>query len=299
MSISAKQVKELRQQTNAGILDCKEALQETDGDMDAAAEWLEKKGITAAQKKSGRVAAEGLIQYWRSDDKKSATLVEVNCETDFVARNDDFQTFARRVTDAIGEVGVDSVDDVDDVELDGEPVSQVVTEKIATLGENINIRRVERLEAPEGVIGGYIHTGNQIGVVVSVNATDVDDEVDTFARDVAMHAAAMAPPYLDRDDIPQDAIESQKDVFRAQMEEQGKPDHIIPKIIEGKINKWIGEQTLVNQPFVKDSDSTVGELQSEMEGVSISEFVRFEVGEGIETEEEDFADEVAEALDQE
>jgi elongation factor Ts len=299
MSISAKQVKELRQQTNAGILDCKEALQENDGDMEAAAEWLEKKGITAAQKKSGRVAAEGLVQYWSSDDGTSASLVEVNCETDFVARNDDFQSFARRVTDAIGEAGVESAEEAGDVELDGEPISQVVTEQIATLGENINIRRVERVEAPEGVVGGYIHTGSQIGVLVSLKATDVDGEVEGFARDVAMHVAAMAPPYLDRDDIPEDAIESQKDVFRAQMEEQGKPDHIIPKIIEGKINKWIGEQTLVNQPFVKDSESTVGELQSEMDGVSIAEFVRFEVGEGIETEEEDFAGEVAEALDQE
>mgnify|MGYP006279579613 CR=1 FL=1 len=299
MSIDAKQVKELRERTNAGILDCKKALQETEGDMDEAVEYLEKKGITAARGKSGRVAAEGRVGFWSNDDRTEAALVEINCETDFVARNDQFQEFVEEAVEAIGESGIGDVDDLGEVELDGKPVPEYVTEQIATLGENIKVRRLHRLSNDAGTIGAYIHAGSQIGVLVSVDVEGdaKDDDVQTFARDVAMHVAAMNPPYLSADEIPEDDLESQKEVYASQMEEEGKPEHIIPQIVEGKIGKWKSEVSLLEQPFVKDSDVTVGELQDDKEGVEIAEFVRFEVGEGIETEEEDFAQEVADQLE--
>ena len=300
MSIDAQLVKELRDRTNAGILDCKKALQETDGDMDEAVEYLEKKGITAAKNKAGRVAAEGLVDHWTNADKTQAALVEVNCETDFVARNDQFQEFVDTVTEVIGESGIGSVDELDQVDIDGTPVPDEVNEQIATIGENIRVRRIERLENPDGTIGAYIHAGSQIGVLVSVDVDGdaQDDDVQRFARDVAMHIAAMNPPYLSDAEIPDEDLEKQKDVFASQMEEEGKPDHIIPQIVEGKMGKWKSENTLVDQPFVKDSDRTVGELQDDIGNVELVSFTRYEVGEGIEADEdENFAEEVAEQLD--
>jgi len=299
MSIDAKQVKELRERTGAGILDCKEALSETDGDMDAAVDYLEREGIAAAKNKAGRIAAEGLVDTWIDGDRQKALLTEINCETDFVARNDDFQSFVEAVTQAVGESEIDSTDELESVEVDGEPVPTVVKEKIASLGENINVRRFVRLANPNGTVGEYIHAGSQIGVLVSI---DVDgdakqDRVQDFARDIAMHIAAMDPPYLNRDDIPADDLEKQEEIFAEQMRDQGKPEDIIPQIVEGKIGKWASEVCLLEQPFVKDSDRTVKEVQEDIGDVEIVEFVRFEVGEGIETEEEDFSQEVAEQLD--
>lgn len=299
MSIDADQVKELRERTSAGILDCKEALKETDGDMDEAVEYLEKKGITAAKQKSGRVAAEGLVDIWASADRNEAALVEVNSETDFVARNDEFQEFVETVTERVGESGVESVDAAQDLEIDGTPLSDAVNEKIATLGENIRVRRIDRMSNDGGTVGTYIHAGSQIGVLVSVDVDGdpEDDEVQTFARDVAMHIAAMDPPFLSPEAIPDEAMESQEEVFAAQMEEQGKPEHIIPQIVEGKIDKWKTENSLTEQPFVKDSDLTVGELQESIGTVELVDFVRYEVGEGVEEDDENFAEEVQEQLE--
>jgi len=299
MSIDADQVKELRERTSAGILDCKEALNETDGDMEEAVEYLEKKGITAAKQKSGRVAAEGLVDCWVNDSRDGAALVEVNSETDFVARNDEFREFVETVTQTVGEAGVESAEAAEDLEVDGRPLPEAMNDKIATLGENIRLRRVERIENPDGTVGTYVHAGSQIGVLVSVDVAGKpeDDEVQTFARDVAMHVAAMDPPFRSPDSIPEEALESQKEVFAAQMEEQGKPEHIIPQIVDGKIDKWKTEKSLTEQPFVKNGDLTVGELEESVGGVEIVEFVRFEVGEGIEEDEENFAEEVQEQLE--
>jgi elongation factor Ts len=299
MSIDAEQVKELRDRTSAGILDCKEALKETDGDMEEAVEYLEKKGITAAKQKSGRVAAEGLVDDWANADRNEAALVEVNSETDFVARNDEFQEFVATVAERVGESGVESVDAAQDLEIDGTSLSDAVNERIATLGENIRIRRIDRMANDGGTIGTYIHAGSQIGVLVSVevDGDPEDDEVQSFARDVAMHIAAMDPPFLSPNAIPEEAMESQEEVFAAQMEEQGKPEHIIPQIVEGKIDKWKTEHSLTEQPFVKDSDRTVGELQESLENVEVVDFVRYEVGEGVEEDEENFAEEVHEQLE--
>jgi elongation factor Ts len=298
MGISAQQVKELRDRTGAGMMDCKHALQETDGDMEAAVEHLEKKGIAAAQKKSSRVAAEGLVRAWTGEDESEAVIVEINCETDFVARNDQFQTFADEVTEAIGRSDAVSDDDLAEVDVHGKSVPDHITETIATLGENISVRRFARFSAPEGLVGTYIHAGGQIGVLVKVDISgDASrDDVGGFARDVAMHIAAMSPPYLTPDDIPDDVRASQEDVFAAQMAEEGKPEHIIPKIVTGKIKKWESEVSLLEQPFVKDTDKSVGEFQDSVGGVSIADFVRFEVGEGIEKQEADFREEVAEQL---
>lgn len=298
MGISAKEVKALRDRTGAGMMDCKKALQENDGDMDAAIEYLEKKGIAAAKKKSGRVAAEGLVRAWTNDDANEAVLVEINSETDFVARNDQFQAFSDDVTAAIGASDINSVDDLEQVEVHGKSVPEHTTETIATLGENISVRRFARLAADNGLVGTYIHAGDQIGVLVKV-AIDGDadrGEVEDFARDVAMHIAAMNPPYLSPSQIPDAERSSQEEVFSAQMAEEGKPEHIIPKIVTGKIKKWESEVSLLQQPFVKDTDKTVSEYQETLDGVSIEDFVRFEVGEGIEKKEEDFRKEVAEQL---
>ncbi len=298
MGISAKEVKALRDRTGAGMMDCKKALQETDGDMDAAIEYLEKKGIAAAQKKSGRVAAEGLVRAWTNDAGTNAVLVEINSETDFVARNDQFQAFADTVTEAIGQSDAQSNDDLDEVPVDGKTIKELTTETIASLGENLSVRRFARFQAPEGLVGTYIHAGDQIGVLVKVDlANDADrDAVDEFARDVAMHIAAMSPPYLAPSDIPEDVRASQEEVFSAQMAEEGKPEHIIPKIVTGKIKKWESEVSLLEQPFVKDTDQSVGQFQDTVGGVKIVDFVRFQVGEGIEKQESDLRKEVAEQL---
>lgn len=298
MGISAKEVKALRDRTGAGMMDCKRALEETGGDMDAAIEYLEKKGIAAAKKKAGRVAAEGLVRAWTNEDASEAVLVEINSETDFVARNDSFQEFADDVTEAIGQSDITSDDEIGEVAIAGKTIEKHTTETIANLGENISVRRFARLQAPEGLVGTYIHAGDQIGVLVKVNiGGDVDrDAVEELARDVAMHIAAMNPPYLAPSDIPEDVRGSQEEVFAAQMAEEGKPEHIIPKIVTGKIKKWESENSLLEQPFVKDTDQTVGEFTSSVGDVEIADFVRFQVGEGIEKEESNLREEVAEQL---
>lgn len=299
MGISAKQVKELRDRTGAGMMDCKRALQETDGDMDAAIEHLEKKGVAAAKKKAGRVAAEGMVSAWVSEDASEAVLVEVNCETDFVTRNAQFQEFVQRVTEAIGrssEAPEDGFQDRVTLADSDKTVAAYTTEQIASIGENMSVRRFARFNAEDGYVGTYIHAGDQIGVLVKCEVDEGAEGVEDFARDVAMHAAAMNPPYLSADQIPAQEREAQERIFAEQMAEEGKPEKIIPKIVAGKINKWESEVSLLKQPFVKDSDITVAEHQAAVGGVKLVDFVRFEVGEGIEKVESDLAKEVAEQL---
>jgi elongation factor Ts len=300
MGISAKQVKELRDRTGAGMMDCKKALQETDGDIDAAIEHLEKKGMAAAQKKAGRVAAEGLVNAWVDSGHTEAVLVEVNCETDFVTRNDQFREFVDKVTEAIGESEVaEDADFKSEVTLVGtdKTIEKYTTEQIAAIGENMEVRRFARFTVDDGYVGTYIHAGDQIGVLVKCEVEDeVNNDVEAFARDVAMHVAAMNPPYLNPGQIPADEREAQEKVFAEQMKEEGKPEDIIPRIVQGKIGKWESEVSLLKQPFVKDADMTVEEFQKDVGGVSVVDFVRFEVGEGIEKEEADLAAEVAEQL---
>jgi len=284
MSITASQVKELRERSGAGMMECKKALVETGGDMEAAVEHLRKSGLAKADKKAGRVASEGAVVEAAGAD--GAVLVEINCETDFVAKDDNFRAFAKRVAEIALRSGIEDAAALADAEFaDGETVETRRQQLVATLGENIQLRRVRHVSADGDVIAGYIH-GGRIGVLVRLEGGD-----EALARDIAMHVAALNPPYVDAESVPADVLEQEKGILRAQAEESGKPPEIVEKMITGRLNKHLAEITLIGQPFVKDPDQTVGQLLK-ASGASVRDFVRFEVGEGIEKEEGDFAAEV-------
>ena len=283
MTITASLVKELRERSGAGMMECKKALVETGGDIEAAIQHLRKSGLAKADKKAGRVAAEGAIID--AADAGGAVLVEINCETDFVAKDDNFRAFAARVAQVA--LGVDSVETLLAAEYEsGESVEARRQQLVAKLGENIQVRRFERVPATAGgAIGAYIH-GGRIGVLVALEGGSED-----LARDIAMHVAALNPQFVDSDAVPADVLEKEKEILRAQAQDSGKPADIIEKMIVGRLNKHLAEITLVGQPFVKDSDQTVGQLVKAA-GAKVRGFVRLEVGEGIEKQESDFAAEV-------
>ena len=284
MSITASQVKELRERSGAGMMECKKALVETGGDMEAAVEHLRKAGLAKADKKAGRVAAEGAIIQAANDS--GAVLVEINCETDFVAKDDSFRAFADRVAALALEAGSDDVARLGEAEYEGgETVEARRQQLVSKLGENIQLRRIARLGDNADVIGAYIH-GGRIGALVGLGGGDAE-----LARDLAMHVAALNPDFVDADAVPGDVLEKEKEILRSQAEESGKPPEIVEKMITGRLNKRLAEITLVGQPFVKDSDQTVGKLLS-AKGAKVVSMVRLEVGEGIEKEEADFAAEV-------
>jgi len=284
MSITASQVKELRERSGAGMMECKKALVETGGDIEAAIEHLRKSGLAKADKKAGRVAAEGAIV--EAADASGAVLVEINCETDFVAKDENFRAFADRVAELALAAGNDDVAALAEADFDsGDSVEARRQQLVAKLGENIQIRRIRRVDADGGVIGAYIH-GGRIGVLVSLEGGD-----EALARDIAMHVAALNPPFVDAESVPADVLDKEKNILRAQAEDSGKPPEIIEKMIVGRLNKHLAEITLVGQPFVKDSDQTVGALLKS-KGAKVRNFVRLEVGEGIDREESDFAAEV-------
>jgi elongation factor Ts len=287
MAISAAQVKELRQRTGCGMMECKKALVDADGDMESAAEDLRKSGLAKADKKAGRVAAEGLIIVEVSGDGKSAVMVEVNSETDFVAKKTEFQDFSRAVARRIL---ADSPADTEALMAlpladGGESVEEARRGLIATIGENINVRRFVRRDATGGNLSSYLH-GDRIGVLVEVDGGDAD-----LARDIAMHVAASKPVCVDESGVSQDVLDKEKDIFSAQAEASGKPADIIEKMVAGRIRKFLGEITLLGQPFVKDPDQTVGKLLKGA-GATVKGFERFELGEGIEKKTENFAEEV-------
>lgn len=279
-------VKELRERTGAGMMECKKALVETAGNIDAAAESLRKKGAAAADKKSSRIAAEGIIVIKQAADSKSASIVEVNCETDFVAKDASFAEFASKVADLVladapADVGALSSRDIGN----GKSVEQARTELIGKIGENVSIRRFRLARAGDGEsISGYLH-GNRIGVLVNVSGDPA------VGRDVAMHIAASKPLSLSADDLSSDIIDKEKEIFKAQAESSGKPSEIVEKMISGRVNKFLKENTLMGQPFVKDPDLTVEKYLSSNNS-SVSSMIRFEVGEGIEKKQDDFAAEV-------
>lgn len=286
MAITAAQVKDLRERTGAGMMECKKALVETDGDIDVAIENMRKSGAAKADKKAGRVAAEGLLRVQTSDDGKQAAIVEVNCETDFVTKGDDFQNFVTAVAKVALDKQTADIDALLNAAMDdGVSVADSCKNLIAKIGENMNVRRVQLIENNDGIVANYLH-GSRIGVVVSLNGGD-----ETLARDVAMHIAATNPQAISADDVDASLIEKEKDIFTAQAKESGKPDEIIEKMITGRIAKFLKEITLVGQPFVKDPDQTVEKLLKANNATVVS-FSRFEVGEGIEKKEENFADEV-------
>ncbi|SIN76391.1 translation elongation factor Ts (EF-Ts) [Sulfurivirga caldicuralii] len=286
-AITASMVKELRERTGAGMMDCKKALAETNGDMDAAVDLLRKKGMASADKKADRVAAEGIIAVAVSEDGKKAAIVEVNCETDFVAKGDDFQNFANEVAKVVLETGIVDPEALASQKLpNGQTIDETRRELIAKIGENIQIRRAELLQTENGHIGVYRH-GDRIGVVVMMEGGD-----DTLVRDVAMHIAATKPAAISAEDVPAEVIAHEREIFAAQARESGKPENIIEKMIEGRINKFLKEVTLLGQQFVKNPDVTVEQLLKDADA-AVKQFARLEVGEGIEKKEENFAEEVA------
>jgi len=284
MSITAAMVKELRERTGSGMMECKKALVETDGDIEAAIENMRKSGLAKADKKAGRVAAEGQVGLVIADDGKSAAMVEINSETDFVAKSDDFTAFADGVAKLVLENDPADVDALNGMDLDGETVDERRKSLVAKLGENIQLRRFVRY-VTSGVIGGYRH-GERIGVLVENSGGEQE-----LARDIAMHVAASRPICVSEADVDPAVVEKEREIFSAQAAESGKPADIVEKMVEGRIRKFLAEITLVGQPFVKDPDQTVGKLVKS-KGVEVNRFDRFEVGEGIEKEETDFAAEV-------
>jgi len=271
--ITAALVKELRERTGAGMMDCKKALTAVEGDMDKAIDFLREKGLAAAAKKAGRIAAEGVVGSFVSADGKIGAIVEVNCETDFVAKTDGFKELVEKIAAHI--VATKPAD-----------VEALVTASVAKIGEKISVRRFALYEAPEGVVAAYIHGGGKIGVIVELKGGNAE-----LGKDVAMHVAAANPSYLERSQVPAAELEHEKEVLSEQAKNEGKPEKIIEKMVMGRINKYYKEVCLVDQEFVKDPDQTVGNLVKAA-GAEVLAFSRFQLGEGIEKKQEDFAAEV-------
>ena len=283
MSISASMVKELRERTGAGMMECKKALVETGGDMDAAIEQLRKSGQAKADKKASRVAADGRILI--AEEGATAVILEINSETDFVAKDENFGAFADAVVGKVLAGSIGTVEELMNAELsEGKTVEQARTALVAKVGENISVRRFTRVTT-EDRMGSYIH-GARIGAVVAMNGGD-----DELARDIAMHIAASNPVCIDEAGVPADTLERERRIFAEQAQESGKPTEIIEKMVQGRVAKFLKEITLVGQPFVKDPDTSVGKLLSSA-GATVTGFVRYEVGEGIEKKQENFAEEV-------
>ena len=305
MAITAGMVKELREMTGAGMMDCKKALTETNGDMDAAIEFLRKNGQAKAEKKAGRIAAEGIVKTVVRDDKVAA-IVEVNSETDFVAKNDEFQGFVEAV---VNQVADNNPADMDAfmaeawAEDSSKTVKDALVEKIAVIGENLNIRRFERVEAENGCVVSYIHGGGRIGVLVVADTDVVNDEIKTCLKNVAMQIAAMSPKYVSRDEVSQEFMDHEKEILLAQAKKENpeKPENIIEKMIIGRLNKEMKEICLLDQVYVQDSDLTVAKYVAKVAkennaNVTVKKFIRYETGEGIEKKEENFAEEVAKQM---
>ncbi len=289
MSFGMKEIKKLRERTGAGVLDCKKALQENDGDVDAAIDYLREKGMAAAAKRAGKVAAEGLVQTDINEEKNEGLILEVNCETDFVAKNDNFIELVDDINQQLKESEADTVEEAlaeTYYKNEDKTLETVIKEAVASIGENIRLRRFARCQT-DGFLHSYIHMGGKIGVLVEFSG----EENLTAANNIAMHIAASSPEYLSREDVSEEDIAREKKVYREQMLNEGKPEHIIDDIVEGKLGKFYTQICLLEQEYVRDTDLTVGEYLEEVE-LEVESFVRYEVGEGIETEEEDFAEEV-------
>jgi elongation factor Ts len=300
MAISASMVKELRDKTGAGMMDCKNALNENDGDIEAAIDWLRAKGIAKADKKSGRTAAEGLIAV--VSDGTKAAVVELNSETDFVSRNGDFQALATGIANvALGTDG--SVDAISAAEMGGKAVSENVTEAISTIGENMSLRRSAVVEVGQGVVASYVHNAisdglGKIGVLVALESSGDAAALNAIGRQIAMHVAATNPLAATKDEMDAEVVERERKIFSESARESGKPDNIVEKMVEGRIRKFYEENVLLSQTFVIDGENSVEQTIKNAEKdvgapIALKGFVRFHLGEGVEKEEEDFAAEVA------
>ena len=283
--ISASMVKELRESSGAGMLDCKKALEATNGNMEEAINWLREKGISKAAKKASRIAAEGLAFAKIMDNK--AVIVEVNSETDFVAKNEEFKNLVNEIANVVLENNPTSVEEALEVEQNGKKLADIISEKIATIGEKLSFRRFEILEKESNqIFGTYSHMGGKIVTVVIIDGQDAE-----LAKDIAMQAAAMKPLYLNRDEVPSDRVEKEREVLTEQAENEGLDKNKLPMIVNGRLNKFFEEVCLVDQSFIKENKMKVSKYV-ESKNSKIVKFVRYEVGEGIEKKEENFADEV-------
>ena len=301
MAITASMVKELREMTGAGMMDCKKALNETNGDMDAAVEFLRKNGQAKAEKKAGRIAAEGIVTAEVRDDKVAA-IVEVNSETDFVAKNAEFQAYVKAVAEQVLDSDAKDMDAfmAETWKADtSKTVKEALTERISVIGENLNIRRFEKVVS-DGCVVSYIHGGGRIGVLVEADTDVVNDEIKTCLRNVAMQVAAMYPKYVSRDEVSAEYMDKEKEILLAQAKQENpdKPDNIIEKMIIGRLNKEMKEICLLDQVYVQDSDLTVAKYVEKVAkengaNMTVKRFIRFETGEGLEKKSEDFAAEVA------
>lgn len=298
MSITAAMVSELRKATGAGMMDCKKALTETAGNMEEAIDFLRKKGLSAAAKKSGRVASEGLVAA--ESNGAVGAIVEINAETDFVAKNEAFQEFVNGVRDIVLANPVADLEALNAMAYpgSGRTVAEELTHQIATIGENMSIRRLARIDAGEGVVTSYVHGAGKIGVLVELKTSAKDERVNELGKQIAMHVAAAAPQYLNREEVPTEIVEKEKEIMRVKALESGKPENIVEKIIAGQINKFFGDVSLLEQAFVIDPDQTVQKVVdacAKQVGAPIilSGYVRFQLGEGIEKKVDDFAAEVA------
>ena len=289
--ITAQLVKDLREKTGAGMMDCKKVLTETDGDMEKAIELLRERGIAKAAKKSSRIAAEGLVDAYVSEDGKVGAIVEVNSETDFVAKNAEFQEFVKEVAKIVAEKNPADVDSLleETYESEGKSVKEVLTDKIAKIGENMTVRRFVRYET-DGFVETYIHGNGKIAVIVDMAKGD-----HTAAKDVCMQIAAARPEYLNEAEVPQERLDKEMEILKAQAMNEGKPEAIAEKIVQGRIGKFYSEICLLNQEFVKNPDIKVSEMLKQTDS-EVNKFARFEKGEGIEKKEENFAEEVMKQL---
>jgi elongation factor Ts len=301
MAVTAAMVKELRERTGAGMMDCKNVLLETDGDMERAIEVLREKGLAKAAKKAGRVASEGLVRITFSPDYKAAAIAEVNSETDFVAKNVDFISFVESVSSLAVEEKWDNLEDLLALPRGGETLKDRLNGLIATIGENLNIRRAERLEKPGVVYVGYTHGGGKIGVLVGLETEASREEVAACGKDVAMQIASMSPKFIDESQVDPAYVESEKKILVQQALNEGKPADIVEKMVAGRLKKELKESCLIEQKFVKNSDITVSQYLKEAaealkKPIKVVEMIRYEVGEGIEKKEENFAEEVAKQI---
>lgn len=309
MAITTAMVKELREMTGVGMMDCKKALTETNGDMDKAVEFLREKGLAASAKKAGRIASEGMVEIYLSDDNKTGAIVEVNSETDFVAKNQVFRDYVAQVAKQAAETTVKDIDAFFEEKWAADPqytVKEALSQQVAVIGENLNIRRFEKYEkAQAGKLVSYVHGGGRIGVLIELACEKECDELVELGKNIAMQIAALKPQFITEEDVPAEFIAKETEILTAQAKNDpknaNKPDNIIAKMIEGRLKKEMKEFCLVDQPYVKDGDLTVQKYIDSVAkeigaDIRITRYVRFETGEGLEKKDENFAEEVAKAM---
>ena len=298
-NISAQLVKELREMTGAKMMDCKKALVETEGNLDKAVEFLREKGLADAAKKSGRVAAEGVVKTYIAEDKKSGAVLEFNCETDFVALNEEFVGFADKLAKIVTETSVTTVEELLNEKFEGDStISESLKALIAKLGENMTVRRFTKFTLEKGIVNSYIHGGGRIGVLVEVSCEKDSEVLEEVGKEVCMQIAAANPLFLSKDEVDTESMEKEKEIYRVQALNEGKPENIVEKMVVGRIQKYFKEVCLLEQLWVKDGDKSINKFLEEKSKevgspITVTRFVRYERGEGIEVEKIDFAEEVA------